>query len=77
MLKELGLYTEEKAPILIISYFKFADDPNQNDYIELDYEYTVQRIKTNKFEVTDRKILGHGEETITIWLLSPIRKERQ
>ncbi len=77
LLKALGIYTEEKAPLPILAYFKFADDPNQNDYIELEYEYTVQRIKTNKFEVVDRKILGHGNETVTVWQIAPIRKERQ
>ena len=77
MLKSLGLYTEEKAPLPILAYFKFADDPNVNDYIELPYEYTVRRIKTNKFEVVDRKILGHGAETVTVWLIAPLRKERQ
>ena len=77
LLKELGLYTEEKAPLPILAYFKFEDDPNVYDYIELDYEYTVNRIKTNKFEVVDRKILGHGSETVTVWQIAPIRKERQ
>ena len=77
MLKSLGLYTEEKAPLPVLAYFKFADDPNQFDYIELPYEYTVNRIKTSKFEVADRKILGHGAETVTVWLLAPLRKERQ
>ena len=77
LLKDLGLYTEEKAPLPIVAYFKFADDPNVYDYIELEYEYTVQRVKTNKFEVVDRKILGHGEETVTVWQIAPIRKERQ
>lgn len=77
LVKALGLYTEEKAPLPILAYFKFEDDPNVWDYIELEYEYTVQRIKTNKFEVVDRKILGHGEETVTVWQIAPIRKERQ
>lgn len=77
LLKDLGLYTEEKAPLPILAYFKFVDDPNINDYIELPYEYTVDRVKTNKFEVVDRKILGHGNETVTVWIVAPIRKERQ
>lgn len=77
MLQELGLYTEERAPLPIIAYFRFADDPSIHDYIELDYEYTVRRVRTNKFEVADRRILGHGNETVTVWLLAPIRKERQ
>lgn len=77
MLKALGMYTEEKAPLPIIAYFKFEDDPNVEDYFELEYEYTVGRVKTNKFEVVDRKILGHGEETITVWQIAPLRKERE
>jgi len=77
LLKDLGLYTEEKAPLPVLAYFKFEDDPNQFDYIELEYEYTVNRIKTSKFEVVDRKILGHGEETVTVWQIAPLRKERQ
>jgi len=77
MLKDLGLYTEEKAPLPVLAYFKFDDDPNIDDYIELEYEYTVARVKTNKFEVVDRKILGHGEETVTVWQIAPLRKERQ
>ena len=77
MLKDLGLYTEEKAPLPVLAYFKFDDDPNQFDYVELLYEYTVNRVKTNKFEVVDRKILGHGEETVTVWQIAPLRKERQ
>ena len=77
LLKSLGLYTEEKAPLPVLAYFKFEDDPNVNDYIELQYAYTVNRIKTNKFEVVDRKILGHGAETVTVWQIAPLRKERQ
>lgn len=77
LLKALGLYTEEKAPLPVLAYFKFEDDPNVHDYIELEYEFTVNRIKTNKFEVVDRKILGHGNETVTVWQIAPIRKERQ
>lgn len=77
LLKALGLYTEEKAPLPILAYFKFEDDPNVDDWFELRYEFTVGRIKTNKFEVVDRKILGHGAETVTIWQIAPIRKERE
>lgn len=77
LLKALGLYTEEKAPLPVLAYFKFGDDPNVFDYIELDYEFTVGRVRTNKFEVVDRKILGHGAETVTVWQIAPIRKERQ
>jgi hypothetical protein len=71
MLKELGLYTEDKTPIL--SYFKFEDDPNQGDYIELEYDYAVGSAKTNRFEVEDRKVLGHGEELVVVWVLAPMR----
>ena len=77
MLKALGLYTEEKAPLPILAYFRFADDPNIEDWFELEYEYTVGRVKTNKFEVVDRKILGHGAETVTVWQIAPLRKERE
>ncbi len=77
LLRELGLYTEEKAPLPVLAYFKFEDDPNVNDYIELEYAFTVARVKTNKFEVVDRKILGHGAETVTVWQIAPVRKERQ
>lgn len=77
LLKALGLYTEEKAPLPVLAYFRFEDDPNVFDYIELDYEFTVARVRTNKFEVVDRKILGHGSETVTVWQIAPIRKERQ
>lgn len=77
LLKALGLYTEEKAPLPILAYFKFEDDPNVNDWFELQYEFTVGRIKTNKFEVVDRKILGHGAETVTVWQIAPLRKERE
>ena len=77
LLRDLGLYTEEKAPLPVLAYFKFEDDPNVYDYIELDYAFTVARIKTNKFEVADRLILGHGAETVTIWQIAPMRKERQ
>jgi len=77
LLKALGMYTEEKAPLPILAYFKFEDDPNVYDYIELPYEFTVERVKTNKFEVVDRKILGHGAETVTVWQIAPIRKNRE
>lgn len=77
MLKALGLYTEEKASLPILAYFKFEDDPNVDDYFELQYEFTVGRVKTNKFEVVDRKILGHGAETVTVWQIAPIRKNRE
>lgn len=78
MLKALGMYTEEKAPLPILAYFKFADDPMIEDYIEIDYVYaSTNGYKTNKFEVVDRKILGHGDETVTVWQIAPIRKNRQ
>jgi len=73
MLKSLGMYTEEKAPLPIVAYFKFEDDVNRGDYIELDYEYAVGDVKTNKFEVVDRRVLGHGAEVVDVWQIAPKR----
>ncbi len=74
MLKSLGLYTEEKAPLPILSYWKFADDPSKYELFELDYEFAVGDTKTNRFQIVDRRILGHGIETITVWLVAPARR---
>ena len=73
-LKELGLYTEEPhSSIPILAYFKFEDDPKQGDYVELEYEYSVGDIKTNKFDVVDRKLRGQGAEARSVWVLAPKR----
>jgi hypothetical protein len=74
LLKSLGMYTEEKAPLPILAYFKYADDPQPHDYIELEYDYAAGGAKTNRFEVADRRVMGHGEETVDVWLLAPLRK---
>jgi hypothetical protein len=73
LLKELGLYTEEKAPLPILAYFKYEDDPKPGDYIELEYEYAVGSSKTNRFAVVDRRVLGHGEEVVDVWQIAPLR----
>lgn len=70
-LKALGLFVEGELPIL--AYFKFEDDPNAKDYIELDYHYSIGDMKTNKFEITDRKLRGHDAEARAVWVLAPRR----
>lgn len=74
LLKSLGLYTEEKAPLPILAFFKYEDDVNRGDYFELEYDYAVGDTKTNRFQVTDRRVMGHGEETVDVWQLAPMRK---
>lgn len=75
-LQSLGLYTDEGPGDVkpILAYFKFEDDPKQNDYIELDVEYSVGDILTNRFEVVDRKFHGKALEQHAVWVLAPIRK---
>lgn len=72
LLKALGLYDEDVLPIL--AYFKFADDPKQDDYIELDVEYAVGDIVTNKFVIVDKKFHGYGIEQSAVWVIAPRRK---
>ena len=73
-LKELGLYTDDPHSVLpILAYFKFEDDPVIDDYIELEFEYSIGDIKTNKFEIVDRKLRGHGAEARSIWVIAPKR----
>ena len=76
LLKALGLYMDDgegdSKPIL--AYFKFEDDPKQNDYITLDIEYEVGEIHTNKFEVIDRKFHGYGIQQRAVWVLAPLRR---
>jgi len=72
LLMALGLYTEDQLPIL--AYFQFANDANQFDYIELDVEYAVGDILTNKFEITDKKFHGYAIEQRAVWVIAPRRK---
>lgn len=73
LLKMLGLFTEDTKPIL--AYFKFEDDPVQDEYIELDIEYHVDgTIKTNKFKIVDRKFIGYGVEQKAVWVIAPMRR---
>jgi hypothetical protein len=73
LLKSLGLYSEDTKPIL--AYFKFADDPVVDEYIELDVEYHVEsNVKTNKFKIVDRKFIGYGVEQKAVWIIAPMRE---
>lgn len=71
-LKALGLYKEDQLPIL--AFFKFADNPDQCDYIELDVEYDTGDFITNKFEVVNRHFRGYAVEQIATWVIAPRRK---
>lgn len=73
-LKELGLYVDApNSSVPILAYFKFDDDPQIDDYVELEFEYSIGDVKTNKFEVVDRKLRGHGAEARSIWVIAPKR----
>lgn len=73
LLKSLGLFTEDTKPIL--AFFRFKDDPKRDDYIVFDVEYDTGTIKTNKFQVVDRKFIGYGVEQRAIWVLAPMRRD--
>jgi hypothetical protein len=71
-LKALGLYKEDQLPIL--AFFKFVDNPAQDDYIELDVEYDTGDFITNKFEIVNRMFRGYTVEQIATWVIAPRRK---
>ncbi len=73
LLKSLGLYSEEKAPLPVLSYFRHSDDPMPGDLFTLAYAYAVGSTKTNRFEIIDRKILGQDTEVIAVWVIAPAR----
>ncbi len=73
LLKSLGLYTEEKAPLPILAHFTFEDDPMPGDLFELEYEFVVGSEKTNHFAVTDRKIMGQDAQFKAVWVVAPAR----
>lgn len=73
LLKALGLFVEDGRVLPILAYFKFSDDPKVGDLVEFDYEYSVGSIKTNKFQVVDRRVRGHDAEARAVWVIAPLR----